>query len=183
MHTIYEAVTAFLEEGCHCLIDGVHYTTATKLELPALGDGERKKVKEKLAEGYPEIKCKSGLHLFKVDEKTKVEESLTQFLSEGSTVVPGASPEDEQDLPTEEDLVRLLERHLGTSIDNASLSACWLQGEVVDPRAVQSLPHGMLLEVETMAFMPQRELCEVKGIGEQKAARIYAAAKWQSMCP
>ena len=102
MHTIYEAVTAFLEEGCHCLIDGVHYTTATKLELPALGDGERKKVKEKLAEGYPEIKCKSGLHLFKVDEKTKVEESLTQFLSEGSTVVPGASPEDEQDLPTEE---------------------------------------------------------------------------------
>ena len=25
--------------------------------------------------------------------------------------------------------------------------------------------------------MPQRKLCDVKGIGEQKAARIYAAAK------
>ncbi|CAJ1423093.1 unnamed protein product [Effrenium voratum] len=38
------------------------------------------------------------------------------------------------------------------------------------------LDHGIHC-VETIAFMPQRKLCEVKGIGEQKAARIYAAAK------
>ena len=145
-------------------------------------------VKEKLAEGYPEIKCKRygfgperGLHLFKVAGKTKVEESLTQFLSEGSTVVPGASPEDEQDLPTEE-VARVT---WATPADQVRNTFIHFEGgtEVVDPRAVQSMPHGMLLEVETMAFMPQRELCEVKGIGEQKAARIYAAAKWQSMCP
>ena len=141
MHTIYEAVTAFLEEGCHCLIDGVHYTTATKLELPALGDGERKKVKEKLAEGYPEIKCKSGLHLFKVDEKTKVEESLTQFLSEGSTVVPGASPEDEQDLPT----VEVARVTWATPADQVRNTFIHFEGgtEVVDQRAVQSMPHSM----------------------------------------
>eukprot|EP00434_Breviolum_minutum_P022490 symbB.v1.2.019844.t1/scaffold1644.1/size164340/14 len=90
--------------------------TATKLELPALNDNERKKVKEKLAEKHPEIKCESygfgaerRLHLFKVAGKTKVKESLTQFLSEGSTVVPGpsASPEGEQDPPTEEVATRV----------------------------------------------------------------------------
>ena len=38
---------------------------------------------------FPHHFCPGGLHLFKVAEKTKVKESLTQFLSEGSTVVPG----------------------------------------------------------------------------------------------
>lgn len=38
------------------------------------------------------------------------------------------------------------------------------------------LEHGIHC-VETIAFMPFRKLLEVKGIGEQKAARIMAAAK------
>mmetsp|Transcript_58377 Transcript_58377/g.139195 ORF Transcript_58377/g.139195 Transcript_58377/m.139195 type:complete len:366 (-) Transcript_58377:135-1232(-) len=38
------------------------------------------------------------------------------------------------------------------------------------------IQHGIHC-VETIAFMPQRKLMEIKGIGEQKAQRIFAAAK------
>mmetsp|Transcript_994 Transcript_994/g.1093 ORF Transcript_994/g.1093 Transcript_994/m.1093 type:complete len:114 (+) Transcript_994:95-436(+) len=83
---------------------------ATELQLPALDTEQRKKAK-KLAEEYPEIKCESygfgaerRLHLFK-QGKTKEDskkESLTgQFVSEGSTVVPG-SPEEKHDPSADE---------------------------------------------------------------------------------
>jgi len=132
------ALTAFLAD-----------TTATKLELPALDNDERKKAK-KLAEEYPEIKCESygfgperRLHLFKVAGKgTKVKESLTQFLSEGSTVVPGASPEDKQDPPTEEVATVTLATP-GYQVRNTFIHFEGAGTEVVDQRAVQSMPHGM----------------------------------------
>eukprot|EP00434_Breviolum_minutum_P022486 symbB.v1.2.019843.t2/scaffold1644.1/size164340/13 len=136
MNTVFELVTAFLAD-----------TTATKLELPALNDNERKKVKEKLAEKHPEIKCESygfgaerRLHLFKVAGKTKVKESLTQFLSEGSTVVPGpsASPEGEQDPPTEEVATRVSLPTCGYQVRNTFIHFEEAGTEVVtDQRAVQ----------------------------------------------
>mmetsp|Transcript_19848 Transcript_19848/g.24462 ORF Transcript_19848/g.24462 Transcript_19848/m.24462 type:complete len:336 (+) Transcript_19848:93-1100(+) len=131
---------------------------ATELQLPALDTEQRKKAK-KLAEEYPEVKCESygfgverRLHLFKQGaptakgkESDSKKENLTgQFVSEGSTAVSGVSPEEKQDGPTSEEGAAVALPTPGYQIRNTFIHINEGPGtDVVDQRAVQSMPHGM----------------------------------------
>lgn len=132
-------------------------TNETELQLPALDTEQRKKAK-KLAEEYPEIKCESygfgperRLHLFKqgvakTKESDSKKESLTgQFASEGSTAVSGVtSSEEKQDSPASDEGAAMALPTPGYQIRNTFIHINEGPGtDVVDQRAVQSMPHGM----------------------------------------
>lgn len=132
--------------------------TMMELKLPALETEQRKKAK-KLAEEYPEIKCESygfgperRLHLFKpnpanlkgkeTDSQSKKDEiHSAHFGSEGSTVISGVtSPEDKNEPGSEEGAGVALSPNV-YQVRNTFIH---IEGsDVVDQRAVQSMPHGM----------------------------------------
>lgn len=97
-----------------------------------------------------------------------LEDSAVVEVAPAAPVAASAEQVVEADVPDDEPGITKLERLCATvEQKGAGLSK-------TDLNAL--LDHGIHC-VETIAFMPQRKLCEVKGIGEQKAARIYAAAK------
>eukprot|EP00435_Cladocopium_sp_Y103_P061787 s880_g23.t1 len=94
-------------------------------------------------------------------EDSAVVEAAPAAPASAEQVVEADVPDDEPGITKLERLCATVEQK-GAGLSKTDLNAL--------------LDHGIHC-VETIAFMPQRKLCEVKGIGEQKAARIYAAAK------
>eukprot|EP00913_Durusdinium_trenchii_P020261 g19034.t1 len=116
--------------------------TMMELKLPALETEQRKKAK-KLAEEYPEIKCESygfgperRLHLFKPNPA-----NLKGKETDRSTVISGVtSPEDKNEPGSEEGAGVALSPNV-YQVRNTFIH---IEGsDVVDQRAVQSMPHGM----------------------------------------
>ncbi|CAJ1334087.1 unnamed protein product [Effrenium voratum] len=138
------ALTAFLAD-----------VNRTELQLPPLDTDQRKQAK-KLAEQYAEIKCESygfgperRLHLFKqnaastpkgVTTEGESKEFHADLGSEKSTVVSGAA--DKSDTPEEtEDAAKSAASPAVYQVRNTFIH---IEGtDVVDQRAVQSMPHGM----------------------------------------
>jgi len=154
---IEEALDAFLADA-----------NCAELKLPAL-DTEQRKQAKKLAEQYPEIKCESygfgperRLHLFKQTSPSGPKSGFTKesnstvlemgqgrkealqraadFSSEGSTAVSGEqSPQESNDSPVSafDEGVCLSKLY---QVRNTFIH---IEGDTVDQRAVQSMPHGM----------------------------------------